>query len=329
MIDGPNAAPTTSFALVSRGEGLERRVPFAHQLEIGRRTEDREETDGVLLIQDPTVSYRHCVVYREGERSCFVRDTSRNGTWLNGRRLVPYVPARIRPGQVLSLGEGHHFVLEGAELPTLEERRPSRGGTMLENEPTEVTVLVGDVRDYTRLVSHVSAKALQSALPKIFQRLEAEIGELGGTVKEYQGDAVFAFWERHTNEECAAAACRTALALDRLGARLAQDRTLWDFPSFPLRLDWAVASGPVVILAHGAHSPMGLSMVGPVVPLAFRLEKLANEETGPIVVCERTHLLAGDAFEFRDLGRRPVKGFDEAPRVFSLLRERDPLAAPR
>ena len=44
---------------------------------------------GLLLVRDPIVSFRHCVVSQTPEGHCFVRDVSRNGTRLDGRRLVP------------------------------------------------------------------------------------------------------------------------------------------------------------------------------------------------------------------------------------------------
>ena len=315
-------SPGADFELVSgRGED-ECRFPFARRLEIGRWTGEREGTEGVLLIHDATVSSHHCVVSVEGGICC-VRDTSRNGTWVDGRRLVPNVKVRIRRGQVLSLGDGNEFVLEGqASGSGLLGKYPSaRGGTAVNCEATEVTILVGDIRDYTRLVACFSARAVQAGLSRVFRQLEAEVGEYGGSVKEYEGDAIFSFWEERPGVSHTASACRAALALHDIAQHLATEPGIWDLP-VPLQLDWALATGPVVVTSHGEYSPMGLSMIGASVPLAFRLEKLANEDTGPIVTCERTRELAGDAFEFRDLGHRPVKGLETPPRVFALLRER-------
>jgi adenylate cyclase len=228
----------------------------------------------------------------------------------------------MRAGQVLRLGDGNEFVLEGqASGSGLLSKYPSaRGATAVNCDAIEVTILVGDIRDYTRLVACFSARAVQAGLSRVFRCLETEVAEHGGTVKEYEGDAIFAFWEERPDTNRAAAACRAALALHRTAERLGQDPEIWGLP-VPLQLDWALTSGPVVVMSHGEYSPMGLSMTGASVPLAFRLEKLADQETGPIVVCERTRKLAGDAFEFRDLGSRPVKGIETPPRVFALLRE--------
>ena len=59
-------------------------------------------------------------------------------------------------------------------------------------------------------------------------------------------------------------------------------------------------------------------MVGEPVVLAFRLEKFANDETGPILVCPATKGMAADHFELFDLGEMQAKGFDRPDHVFAL-----------
>ena len=93
-------------------------------------------------------------------------------------------------------------------------------------------------------------------------------------------------------------------------------------PGFPLGMDWSLATGMVLVETMGGDSPTGLSMLGEPVVLAFRLEKLAQEEGGGIVVGAATHAMAGDAFEFEDQGTAEVAGFEEPQRYFSLHGER-------
>ena len=99
---------------------------------------------------------------------------------------------------------------------------------------------------------------------------------------------------------------------------LAPDANVWKVPDLPLRVDWALATGQVVIDSFGGRVRAGLSMVGEAVVRAFRLEKLATDETGSILVCALTRTLADGHFDFRDLGKLYAKGFDEPERVFAL-----------
>jgi class 3 adenylate cyclase len=59
-------------------------------------------------------------------------------------------------------------------------------------------------------------------------------------------------------------------------------------------------------------------MVGDVVNYAFRLEKLAGEKTGSILVCDRTEALCRSMFRFRDLGPLRTEGRAQAQPVFAL-----------
>ncbi len=70
-----------------------------------------------LRLDDPAVSAEHAVVYwRDG--GWWVRDLgSRNGTFLAQGRLEPGVPAPLRAGEALRLGDGPPLELVGAGPP--------------------------------------------------------------------------------------------------------------------------------------------------------------------------------------------------------------------
>ena len=312
------AAPA-KFLAANAGTGDEVRFCFYDVLEIGRYEESRTELPGHLLIDDPTVSFRHCLVAQTPGGRCTVRDVSRNGTRLDGRRLVPNVEASIALGQAIEVAPGCSLVLLG-DTPHADVPADEGGRTMGAAGVTIATVLVGDIRDYTVLVRQAPAVELQRSVARLFERLTEEVVRHGGTVKEYQGDAVFAFWEGTLQGEQAVRACAAALALNRLAVELAADPGTWEVPGYPLRMEWALATGPVVIDSIGGmHQRAGLSMVGEAVVLAFRLEKFATDDTGPIVTCAMTRDMSAAAFRFRDLGEMHAKGFDRADRVFALV----------
>jgi adenylate cyclase len=311
------AAPA-KYLVANLGSAHEQRFCFYDALEVGRDEATRPEVPGRLLLDEPTVSYRHCLITQSPSGRCTVRDVSRNGTRLDGRRLVPNVESSLALGQSIEVAPGCTFVLLGDSAP-LDTAADEGGRTMGAAGLTIATVLVGDIRDYTVLVRHAPAVELQRSVARLFERLTEEVVRHGGTVKEYQGDAVFAFWEGTIEGRQAVKACEAALALDRLAARLADDRGTWDVHGFPLRMEWALATGPVVIDSIGGTSQRaGLSMVGEAVVLAFRLEKCATDATGPVVACGMTRTMAAHAFRFRDLGEMHAKGFDRADHVFAL-----------
>ena len=238
---------------------------------------------------------------------------------MDGRRLVPNVESEVGAGQAIEVAAGVAFVLGGGGVEAGEEAAVSNR-TVVAPGFTIATVLVGDIRDYTVMVRQAPALELQQSVGRVFERLTAEVVRWGGTVKEYQGDAIFAFWEGPADGRQAVSACRAALALNAVACEIAADPAVWQVPGFPLGVDWALATGPVVIDSiGGAAQRAGLSMIGEAVVLAFRLEKFATPATGPILACETTCQMAARQFSFNSLGPMQAKGFDRPDRVYALL----------
>jgi len=316
----PLAAEKNAKQLVAYSDTpQEQRFTFYDHIEIRRHSEEHENLPGVLFLLDPIVSSRHCVITQTEDGRCYIRDMSRNGTRLEGRRLVPNVEVEIEVGQSIRVGDQHQFLLSGEPVEARANRSAGAGvPTMQQVTSITVTVLVGDIRDYTVLVQRDDSIAIQQGIRRVFHKLENKVTQLGGTVKEFRGDAIFAFFEEDLFDNQAIEACRAALSLDQLARELATDRAVWQIADAPLQMEWAMATGPVTIDSIGGDHPTGLSLIGAPVVLAFRIEKYANSETGPIVVCPVTRDKASDAFEFKDLGDKHCKGFDDAVRIYAL-----------
>jgi class 3 adenylate cyclase len=316
----PGAAPARE--LVALGGPYDgRRFRFHDQMGIGRLEPDGVPAPGLLLVADPTVSSRHCVITQDVLGRCFVRDTSRNGTRVDSHRLVPGVEVELKPGQVLSVGQGLELRLEEAASRTSAPDPAVRLTVPLPTETT-ATVLVGDIRRYTTLVREAPPDLLQTSLGALFHELQRFVAEHDGTVKEYPGDAIFAYWEASPSENCAVRACRAALALREAARRLADAPSVWRIPDHALQMEWALATGSVMIDSLGGARPVGLSMIGEPVVRAFRLEKIADDETGDIVVCSATHSMAQEMFHFRALGAKNLEGFAHPEEVFALTEAR-------
>lgn len=323
----PDAGGMSAKVLIANhGSPKQRRLIFYERVEIGRDPQVPNFPPGKILVGDRAVSRQHCVVTQKGDGRCFVRDVSSNGTRIDGRRLVPNVETEIFVGSVLTVGLDTEFVFDTQEdSESTQDGSDAYGGgaTMrVQLEPSEVTVLVGDIHSYTQLVQKAPSRELQDSVARVFQRLEREIRRFGGMLKEYQGDAIFAYWDSGPSPDHAADACRAALELSRLMPSLADDPNVWNVPGFPLGMDWSLASGEVVVETIGGDRPTGLSMIGEPVVLAFRLEKLASEATGNIVVAESTWSAAKERFEFEDRGTAQVAGFEAPQRYFSLRGEK-------
>jgi pSer/pThr/pTyr-binding forkhead associated (FHA) protein len=127
MVYEPPAGSSRLHRLVElSAEDPPRSFWFSDRLEIGRNYEGRPAVPGVLLVSDPTVSARHCVITRRPDGQCLLRDVSRNGTRVDGRRLVPHVEVVLCPGQIVAVGPHRFRYEESPEAARPEpERRPA------------------------------------------------------------------------------------------------------------------------------------------------------------------------------------------------------------
>jgi class 3 adenylate cyclase len=299
----------------------EQRFTLHKRIVIGRRRPKGDELGETVMLADPVVSGRHCILLQTGDGRFLIRDVSRNGTRVRGKRLIPNVEVEIHPGDRIQVGS-HEFLLE-SDQATLRMMRPDDSlydNTRLVDASTEVSILMGDVRGYTSLNQRYGPSEVFANLGRVFAELEAVVLEHDGAIKEYQGDAIFSYWEANPDAPCCHArrACQAALASDARLRALAGDPGVWSLRDSPLQMEWAVTTGSVVLSSMGRDRPVGLAMVGEPVNYAFRLEKLAGEDTGTILVCDRTEALCRSVFRFRELGPLPIEGHAEARHVFAL-----------
>jgi hypothetical protein len=79
-----------------------------HTLHLGINALGRY-TENDLVLEQKYVSRRHCVIVVHATGGCDVHDTaSRNGTWINGRRVAR---SELLPGDMLGLA-GENFLVE-------------------------------------------------------------------------------------------------------------------------------------------------------------------------------------------------------------------------
>ncbi len=299
----------------------EQRFRLDKRIVVGRRRPKADELGETVMLADPVISGRHCILTQTGDGRFLIRDVSRNGTRVRGKRLIPNVEVEIHPGDRIQIGS-HEFLLETDET-TLRIMRPDDSlddNTRLVDVNTEVSILMGDVRGYTSLTQRYGPSEVFANLSRVFAELEAVVLEHDGAIKEYQGDAIFCYWEANPDapRDHAHRACQAALALDAQLQALAGNPRVWSLSDYPLHMEWAVTTGSVVLSSMGRDRPVGLAMVGEPVNYAFRLEKLAGEETGTILACERTEALCRSVFRFRELGPQQIEGLAEARHVFAL-----------
>ncbi|HEX7952826.1 MAG TPA: AAA family ATPase, partial [Burkholderiales bacterium] len=190
----------------------------------------------------------------------------------------------------------------GEELTDALERRP-------------VTVLFIDLTDYTHLTSELGAEFTHKLARRFHEAAAKAIGEFGGSVERYIGDAVmgvFGVPTAHGNdpERALRAAGVIHDLMPQIGAEFGRS----------LSVHIGAASGQVV--ASRRHASSGdFSTVGETVNLAARLVGLAS--AGETVISDALHGSVAELAVTETVGEVVVKGFDRPVRAWRLLRLRE------
>jgi len=152
---------------------------------------------------------------------------------------------------------------------------------------TEVSVLFCDLRGFSRQ-SEQSAEDLFGLLNRVSQALGVtthQIRAQGGVVGDFHGDASMGFWGWPLPQpDAAARACQAALAI-RAAFETPTER---DDPLWKFRIGIGIATGRAVAGKIGTIDQVKVTVFGPVVNLASRLEGMTKVVQAPILIDERT-----------------------------------------
>ena len=270
-------------------------VPVHGRCGLGRAT------DNHFVIADHGVSRRHALIHAQGAHEYWLVDLgSRNGTYLNGRRLSR--PCRLRNGDRIQIG-AHAAVfryLRDPSVTSLGDSDASR--TVISVRAVACWLLVADVIGSTRLLRTQDpervARAFGSWLAECRDRIEA----CGGTINKFLGDGFFAYW----GEEF--------IHIGKLAGLLRELRTMQEREEPPFRL--ALHRGNVT--CGGGASLGEEELLGAEVSRVFRMEKLAASLKAPRLASQvAVEGLAGHGLEFSAAGSHPLDGFSREVQVYS------------
>lgn len=266
-----------------------------------------------IILNDPNVSRDHLVIARSTHGTT-LRDMSRNGTWVNGVRVTQGSERPLDNGDVIRVGQVELTVTisspEDTEADEDEADQTMTSWTTVSPVYQHVTNLVADLRGFTSLSETLGSEQMYAVMNSVFKVFSDLVVAHRGTIKDYAGDAIYAFWEHGLmpNAEKARLACTAALAqlaaLPRIAAELAE--TIPE--ASQLRVGWGVTTGMVTVSQYGSRAA-DLAVLGDSTNLAFRISGLANKDVpAPIVVDEQTRALIDGAFQLSELGEHAIKG---------------------
>ena len=144
-------------------------------------------------------------------------------------------------------------------------------GLRLGGEKREVTVLMSDLRGYTRFAEQGDPQRVMEVLNEYLGRMTDIIGEHGGTINEFIGDAVFAvFGAPLAHPDHAERAAASALAMQRAMTEVNRANAARGLPRFEMGI--GVNTGEAVVGNIGSEQRAQYAIVGSAVNVASRIE---------------------------------------------------------
>jgi len=200
---------------------------------------------------------------------------------------------------------------------------------VLRRREADATIIFCDLRESCRIASQGKDDlfAMWDRISGALDVMTASIVDQGGVVGDFQGDAVMGFWGWPLDDhDRAARAARAALNLQKKFLKAVQPDAR---DGTGVRCGIGIASGRVIAGRLGTYDQAKISVYGPRVNLASRLEALTKLFRVDILIDDATaDLLANNAelswFRRRRLPRIRPYGMTESVEVSQLL----PPAAP-
>jgi adenylate cyclase len=142
-----------------------------------------------------------------------------------------------------------------------------------------VTVLFCDLRGFSRQAER-SADALPELLNRVrsaLQIMSEAIASHGGVIGDFVGDAALGFWGWPLpDSDSKAKACEAALQIQREFASRGASESAQGQSAEPWRAGVGIAHGPAVAGKIGTREQAKITVFGPVVNLASRLESMTK-----------------------------------------------------
>ncbi len=291
--------------------------PF--EVEVGNTaTIGRGKDNTVSLHMSPHVSRQHAIVRCHNAWQYQIMDLgSRNGTYVNGRRVI--TPVLLEHGAVIKI-TNNEITFEQLESnsPDSSYDVTIAAGTDANHEETAVvSIMVCDIRGFSTMSEILPEDSLARTLGEWFREAGNLVQDSGGTIDKFIGDAILAYWIQgaEPGAEVAKAFSTGTGLLEKASAQR------WpDHPEKPFQIAVALHHGTVTCGNIGLVAQRDATIIGDAVNTVFRMEGVMKQLGQKLTTSGDFHSLLPDPAKsaFEDLGDHQLKGKNQLVRLFGL-----------
>ncbi len=291
--------------------------PF--EIEVGNTaTIGRGRDNTVSLHFSPHVSRQHAIVRCHNAWQYQIMDLgSRNGTFVNGRRVI--TPVLLEHGAVIRI-TNNEITFEQSETTPSDSGYDvtlAAGTDITHDETAAVSIMVCDIRGFSTMSEILPEDVLARTLGEWFREAGNLVQESSGTIDKFIGDAILAYWVKG-NEPGRDAANAFATGTALLQRALAKQ---WpDHPERPFRIAVALHHGTVTCGNIGLVAQRDATIIGDAVNTVFRMEGLMKQLGQRLTASADFVLQLPDSVKasFYELGSHQLKGKNQLVSLLGL-----------
>lgn len=253
-----------------------------------------------IVLPDDKVSRRHALIHVQEEDEFWLVDLgSRNGTYVNGRRITQ--PTRLRDRDHIEIAR---FRILFRQPGSEDELGPDSisDKTVQDIRMADCWLLVADIEDSTQLVQRMSAEEVPVVTGRWLDRCRHIIDQRHGSINKFLGDGFFAYWRQQNGTE------RNVADTVRDLAKLQGD----------VRLAFRIVVHFGSVFTGGGASMGEESLLGQEVNFVFRMEKLAGQIGQSILISHGAAEAFGDLMNLEDAGTHSVTSFEGQFKFFGI-----------
>ncbi len=246
--------------------------------------------DNDFVISEQSISRNHAILQSTETEEFYLIDLgSRNGTFVNGRRVI--IPATLKNTDKITFGKTEvdfHCPLSTRQALLSQAKATRDTLTFALHERRLMSVIVVDMRDFTILARQLDEKVLSSLIGSWFREAGNIIRNAGSWVDKYIGDAIMAIWfhgEEEVSQEAILQVFQAVSDLNKMTQSLSRQYPL----PFQLRIGAGISTGYAMVGNTGSGDHPDYTAIGDTVNSAFRLESSTKQIELDIAVGERTY----------------------------------------
>jgi adenylate cyclase len=208
---------------------------------------------------------------------------------------------------------------EFAPIPTelLQEYIEKYGGSAAPGgELAHVTVMFADIRGYIQMSEGMSSQEVMAVLNEYHAAMGKIFAETGGIVFTYIGDAQLVVYglSEQSRVNHAASAIKAGVAMQEKMKEIREK--LEKRGSYPFEVGVGICTGSLSVGVVGSAQLKQYTVIGDTVNVASRIQGMSRELNAPVLIHERTYLMARHCIEADRLRPVKLKGKKEAVNIF-------------